>query len=385
MNTRIRSPLERSSEAFANLFRQLDQVWIQPELARRRQAGTIPVDFKIKKCMVYLGSLMNPSVFFNEEFGWQVYIVPDFKGEPVIGMNMHYSEIKDIESVQRPLLNGKPTSFIYLSHSMSGYSIIADIIPEGITESEEETRWKNKVTPIIIDSIKETISERLIMHYNHTNLRRIGLWLVPSLFPYPLSKIFDLLSHEKIDDAQQLLTQHCNGPFLEHLASEWLSVPAYRTRQGLLESALWAHREKHYDLSIHATLPHVEGIISDFLHSQLPSNMVPFRPDSKIKKFKDVLLGAMSRKSLYAESVRSSVDFMLDVMLEDFKKWFDPVHQRQFPMRHPVMHGRYDSSLYSEENSVKLFLMLDTLHSYMSLYSQLEPPHDIASGLSNGP
>lgn len=372
LNSRLSSTL--GPEAFRNLFQQLNQVFIQPEIERRREAGSLAEDFKIKKCMIFLGSLMRPTVLFNEEFGWMAEVEPDFDGEPTVGMDVHYREIKKINSITRPLQDGRPASFAYLSHSLSGYTLLLDIIPEELSPEEDNQRWNEHVAPMVIERITQDITERIIQHYDHTKLRQIGLWLAPSLFPYPLSKILHLLEANDQDSAKMALQASCTNDYVQRLVSDWSTVSAHRTRSALFEAALDAHCRRSFYLSIHALLPQVEGVISDFLYAQLPAADVPFRADSKIKKYKDLLLGALQRHRLYAESIKSSADFMLDVMLQDFKKWFDPVHGGQFPMRHPLMHGRFDDALYSEGNSVKLFLMLDTLHSYMSFYSKLEAP-----------
>lgn len=375
MKTRDRSPLERNPEAFKNLFSQINETWIQPEILRRKQNGTLDNDFRIKKCKILLGNLLAPTILFNKEAGWLAQIEPDLNKNPIIGMDISLlHDVKDIKAVDRPLCNGLPTSFIYLTRTMSGYSIIVDIIPDGLTLEEEQARWDEEAAPLIIETLKNSISEVLISGFDHSKLKKIGLWLAPALVPYPLAKILKLLENDNSEAARNWLVQHCTSAFLEERIRDWYSISAYGTRRTLFEAALEAHREKKYQLSIHAIIPQVEGVISDFLHSLPDSQAVPFWPVPKIIRFKDVLLAAMQRNYLYVESVKSSVEFMIEVMLQGFTKWFGPVHENQFPMRHAVVHGKYDDSVYSEENSIKLFLILDTLHNYMKLYSQFERP-----------
>lgn len=371
MSTRARTPLERDPEAFRNLFRQLTQEFIQPEIEKRRSRGELPDEFRIRKCLILFGSLLNPQVLFNDEAKWTVGIVPDFSENPTVGMDVNYSEIKDIHTVLRPLQNGSSASFAYLYHTMSGYSILLDIIPHEITPEQDTERWKLKVAPQIIEIIKDGISERIILSYNHEKLKQIGLWLAPALLPYPCSKILELLEKSKPDAARLCLLQYCTCALIEKMVREWFCVSVFNARRVLFEEVLWAHINGKYHLSIHALLPQIEGLISDFLHSIPSTKKPPFPPKPKIEKFRDTLLALVKEKSLFGEGIKSSIDFMLEVLLKGFANWLDPVHETLFPIRNAVMHGKYEDSLYTEENSAKLFLALDTLNNYMKLYTKL--------------
>jgi hypothetical protein len=72
----------------------------------------------------------------------------------------------------------------------------------------------------------------------------------------------------------------------------------------------------------------------------------------------------------YRRIVESAIDFILGgPVLATFRKWGDQINQA-FPNRHVVEHGKYDESLYTEINSVKLFLLLDTLYQIISHHSE---------------
>ena len=60
--------------------------------------------------------------------------------------------------------------------------------------------------------------------------------------------------------------------------------------------------------------------------------------------------------------------FILDgPVLSSFTDWLSPV-AKHFPNRHVVGHGKYDGGICTEENSIKVFLMLDTLFHIMSAH-----------------
>jgi hypothetical protein len=63
----------------------------------------------------------------------------------------------------------------------------------------------------------------------------------------------------------------------------------------------------------------------------------------------------------YPIVIDSVISFITEgPVLATFKKWFDKVDE-VFPNRNVVQHGRYEDSLYTEMNSLRLFLLLDTI------------------------
>jgi len=52
-------------------------------------------------------------------------------------------------------------------------------------------------------------------------------------------------------------------------------------------------------------------------------------------------------------------------VLRTFDKWSVAI-DNLFPNRHVVEHGKYDDSIFTEENSIKLFLLLDTIYYAMT-------------------
>ena len=66
--------------------------------------------------------------------------------------------------------------------------------------------------------------------------------------------------------------------------------------------------------------------------------------------------------STYKQVVGSLSTFILEgPFFGTFDQWLasiDPI----FPNRHVVGHGRYEPGFYTQENSIKLFLLLDTIY-----------------------
>ena len=63
---------------------------------------------------------------------------------------------------------------------------------------------------------------------------------------------------------------------------------------------------------------------------------------------------------------RSLITFLLNgPMHQTFEDWFETL-SGEFPNRHAVGHGKFEKAYFTEEMSLKLFLLLDTLHSLFS-------------------
>lgn len=69
--------------------------------------------------------------------------------------------------------------------------------------------------------------------------------------------------------------------------------------------------------------------------------------------------------------------------LQDFLHWFQSVNT-SFPPRHAVQHGKYDKDVFTEENSIKLFLMLDTICQFMMFYEVRVLGRDLGQNANDG-
>jgi hypothetical protein len=271
-----------------------------------------------------------------------------------------------------PLYDEKPVAFVYfVRDSDNNFEIFFDFspnLPRNVTEKAD--LGNERVCEGIAKFMQKKLIEEAIRVQEsfQTQLQKIGLWTAPALLPYPLSKIVVQLEKDDIDGAKSTLLGHCTPEFLEKLSNKWWNTKELEIRRPLIEAAIVAHRECKYVLSIPALLPQVEGIVSDWAYSQKPENF-PWRIDSKTKKFRDIILKKPTPFS-YNRIVNSTINFILGgPVLKNFKRWVDEI-EKAFPNRHVVEHGRYDPSLFTEENSVKLLLLMDTLYFIISGQSE---------------
>jgi|WetSurMetagenome_2_1015567.scaffolds.fasta_scaffold02433_10 hypothetical protein len=364
-----------SKKGAENLFKQINSIWIEPEVLRRKEAKTLLKNFKLWRCLIKLPKAQPSIIEFNNEIEWKAWLklVP---GTTLTGGQAIYlHEVQQIAAVSLPEVNGERVAFIYLFWNGNSYEIIFDFTPNAPEEtlSKEEIKTEElSLGTAIAQSLQAIIVERTVRIHDGSQmqLQKIGLWAAPALLPYPLSKIIKQIEENDISGASSSLVSYCTPQYIERLSSKWWNLEQFDMRKKLLQDALYAHKMGKYGLSIHALLPQVEGIITDWVYEKLPESEVPpWRQESKTKKFRDLILDKPLTSFTYKRIVGSAMDFILSgPVLATFREWTKKIDEA-FPNRNVVGHGRYEESLFSEENSIKLFLLLDTVYHIISAYS----------------
>jgi hypothetical protein len=365
-------------KASSNFFNQVVKLWIEPEISKRKQKGILPKNFKMYRCLIRMPQDRDPIVEFNNEV--RLKALAKFAPGTVKkrGEFVYVSEIKEIGKILPPEVEGKRVDFVYIYSTDDGYQIFFDFTqssPSGITTGEEDN-WE--LGDMIADFQRRILTERVIRIHDEAQalLQKIGLWAAPALLPYPLNRILYQLSEEDTGGARKTLVEHCTPEFIENLSPKWQVVKEFKERNGLIQEALDAHKKGQYRLSIYALIPQVEGIITDWIYTKLPKNKIPWRQVSKTKTFRDIIVERPSITYIYKKIVESAVDFTVKgPFLKTFKNWFEEFDET-FPGRHFLQHGKYDDSLFTSENSIKLFLLLDTVFHIISVQSELGNDYD---------
>ncbi|MBK9247541.1 MAG: hypothetical protein IPM69_05375 [Ignavibacteria bacterium] len=187
------------------------------------------------------------------------------------------------------------------------------------------------------------------------------MWAAPAIIPYPLSKIAVEIESGNLDVAVEVLVNYCDIKFLRNIIDDWYTLDAFHKRKQLIEDAFFAHTNEKYTLSINALLPHIEGIITDWMYSNVEAGKIPWRQDSKTKIFGQIIMEGQLSSYSYNSIIKSTIQFITQgPVLETFKQWEQQV-DNAFPNRHVIEHGKYIDELYTIENSIRLFLLLDTI------------------------
>ncbi len=348
------------------IVRQMHQHWIGPELEARTCAGTLPADFQIKRCLIRMPKNAKPIVEFNEEVTLRAKVKVPEDRQPKAGDIARLDDIEYIERVYPPEVDGIRVAFFSAQWLCGKFGVFFDLSPNhDDTPQEGAHGWK--MGEAIGRAVQSSMVElALAVHSSvQDELVKIGLWAAPALLPYPLSKIAGLVKAGDEAKARKVFVEHCSAARLTDLVAEWWGIPAFDDRRPLFEQALSAHVSGQYFLSVSTLVPHFEGVMTDWLHATIPNT--PWRQTSKTQKFRDVNTAYPDATPAYLQVVQSAISFILHgPALADFTSWYASF-DTSFAKRHMVGHGRFDPHVYSEENSAKLFLMLDTLRQIVSI------------------
>ena len=260
-------------------------------------------------------------------------------------------------------------AFVFAFWTGYSYKVIFDFSPNSpeIANSEEDSKsWV--YGNAIGEYLQGLLEEQTVKWYeqHETQLTQIGLWAVPSLLPYPISEIIKRISEGDTVGARGLFVSYCTPAFLQGVMARWWDAPPFDDRRKLFEDAWHTHSEGRYGLSIHALVPQIEGIVADWVFSKLPpGESMTQGQASRTERLKSLV--SEGKQLLYTD--RRILEYLIDFIihgpvLRPFWRWTDSIDP-VFPSRHAVSHGRYDESVLTEEYSIKLFLLLDTLYEVL--------------------
>lgn len=349
-------------EATLNLWTQLNNQWVGPEIERRKAEGRLPNDFRIRHCLIKLFGDQQSIVEFNDEIHWIVKAKKPLGLAFKSGSPVFLSQLERIISVERPTVDAKPVAFLYIHSAGPNWEILFDGDPHRTCDTDEWETGKR-----IAESLNLEFKEMAVaMHdASQQQIQAIGLWPAPALLPYPISAIAAQCGQGNLPEARRILVDYCTNAFLHSLADAWNAEPPFAAREQLIRDAVDAHCDRKYTLSIPTLVPQIEGVVTDWLYSLREPNEVAFRQVSKTRQLKDLLTAANDQSYIERRVIDAAMQFILTgPMLETFKDWLDPIRD-EFPNRHVVGHGKHDASLYSHENSIKVILLLDTLCHFM--------------------
>ena len=349
--------------------------WIEPELDRRFGEGGIPEGFTMSRVLILLPSGRTPLVQFDEEIKWgvDVELAPNVQLES--GDEPLLYEVTRVRSFNPPKFEGRWVSFIYAFWVGNELKAHFDFRPDLPDFEKHEVEYH--LSSDVSDHLNTEMMDRIAWLATHAKigLGKIGLWIVPALFPFPISKIIERIRAGETDEARQILLDSADGNFIEkNLVHTWHTIEAFDVRHDAFNEALSAHEQGMYHASIATLIDHIEGVIVDWLHEILPVGDVKYKTKSRMAQFHSVLKKIPRLEYMYEEALESSLEFLTSddnapTPFQAFKNWHDKIDPN-FAARHVVQHGKYISEIYTKENSVKLFLLLDTICQFMIFYEE---------------
>lgn len=360
-------------------FNHVHQVYIEPEFKRRKEEGTIPDKFEIRECLIRLPEDSSPIVEFNDEIGWQAEPILAVDGDLEVGRPYYAHDITGFARIMPPKVGDNYVAYIFLFWAGYEYALLEDNSPAQANFNPDTEIFAGH--DMILQHLNNKIMERVVGNakFVRESLHQLGLWIIPSLLYYPLAKIVERIGSKDLEGARMILTNQCTTEFIsQQLVKTWHPIISFRERQSFFDDALFCHENERYHASISTLVGQIEGIITDWLYE-----VNYYKVDSKralkekITDFRQALNQIPELLWMYQESRDSMLDFLeSEPWLQNFNEWM-VIANSSFPGRHVVQHGKYDIQTYSEENSIKLFLMLDTICQFMMFYEVRVMKRDI--------
>jgi hypothetical protein len=149
---------------------------------------------------------------------------------------------------------------------------------------------------------------------------------------------------------------------LGRMVRSW-SLPEFSAdrRASMFETALKHQRDRQFRSVIYTLQPHVEGILKDFLINEQLCVPSDFDHTSTLKLFATHVTGTR-------EPSTDGFTLQLNGLYSHFV-WLDPAPGRRV-RRNPQLHGR-EVPRNSEQEALRLWLMLETLHYHLARIRRL--------------
>lgn len=343
------------SEFGNNLFSELKRIFIIPELEKRIKDGRIKESYFPKTMFIKItekGSVIE----FDEEIKLIAKAI-SAKNFDAIGESVELADIRGFLSANFEK-EENIIQYFFIKKIYNKYHILFNSGTNTILDEDTNLTIAEYLGILSHLSLQEKVINWQETYSNH--LSQIGLWAIPALIPYPINNILELLSKDNLQGARSFLLEYCSPEFIEKLSDKWWSIKQFNERKKYFIEILDAHKKGKYRLVIPALSPQIEGIMSDWLFEKEDGNLKAYRQESKTKRFFDIVNKNIDEES-FKIIINSVKKFILEgIFLKTFKTWNTNI-ENVFPNRHIVEHGKYDDSIYSEENAIKLFLLLDTI------------------------
>ena len=371
--------------------REIHTLWIQPELDRRFSETGIPAGFQIRQALIKMPHNQPAIVEFNDEVHWAAENPKLAGGRTIadidIGEPIYLHELISIDNVLPPFVDDKRVAFVYLFWSGHSYSVVFDFSPNDPDFKPENDNFE--LGKAIGEHMSNVFKELAVKNaqFAATQLRAIGLWPVTSLLPYPISKIVERVGSSDPEGARKVLVDYCDIEFLtQKVVRTWSPVVAFKQGLPFFEAALSTHQRKQYHGSVSILVGQIEGVITDWLLEVKYYTSDEKRSlKKKIQDLRDAFQQIPDLLWTYRESRDVVIDFLEHgPLLQQFNSWFQSI-DTSFPGRHVVQHGKRDKDVYTEENSVKLFLLLDTICQFMMFYEVRVLGRDLGQNAGSNP
>lgn len=343
-------------EGRARAWSQFYSFFIEPALEKRSDLAWCDV----YTLLIKLPQDQEPIVEFNEDVGF-LYQVED-PNERKAGEGLAFHEIGEIKRIVPPKVDGVYVAYAYAWRTDTDIHFTFDFGPN----HSDFDASSHKLSQGLEFHLKCKFTEKMLpdLLKAQTVLLKHGLALFPRLLNYPINKMVKLFQEGNSDLALKVLRDYASPDIIRTVVAQWNRVDSFVAREPLFDESLVAHENGHYHLSINALIGHVEGIITDWLYKEVndPSD-VPNGYKARIENFKQTIEVTVTPEFAVNKVIESICEFLIspETLLQGYFDWDSPQPNTDSTHRHMLAHGKYIREYFTEVNSIKLFLVLDSI------------------------
>jgi hypothetical protein len=350
---------EKDIQVFSNLINHIWELYIIPELNKRKELAQSP-PIPLSKVMVLFTQTGNmPIVIFNNEYGLKARVIKrrgiGFNAGDLVGLN----QIVDIEYVEPPKENGIPKAFIIINFDGAQISLFADFRPNNLGFTMDDWRDEGEW---LADAYVEKILAKQFGHLAIVipEVTTMGIPFTIGLRPDKMRLLIDAVrdgtKQEKIDVAVENI---CRDE-MESIIESWMNLVEFSDRFPLLKETLIAWKNKLYGAVVVLLMSQIEGILTELLvKNKKGLNKIGQAVEWKVrlKEFNNLMIscgiGPMRRRML-----RGVVYFLDKSTLYDGFSWNSTTGRVN---RHACLHGK-DCSYNTPANAIRMILLFDAIH-----------------------
>lgn len=361
----IRKP--EDTQIFSNLLNHAWEIWIIPELKRRKEAK-IPAPFPLKKFIVLFDTEKGkaPTIKFDDEYEFKASVRVKNglnKGDPIT-----FDQIVDFGPIEPPSRNGTPIAFFRFRLDGRQISVYFDFRPNdqkfNVDEWEDEGKW-------LAEAYLETV---LSEQFGHLALiiPQLSKNDIPFTIGIKAEKMEILCNIVETDiekeDLDKKLSRSITRSEIEYLVDNWLTLDLFEKRVGILKEVSKSFKNGIYGSVILLLMSQVEGIITEELVScgkGLKNNGEAESWKNRIDEFYEIVkkeeIGPLTMRIL--DGTRH---FLKESNLYSKFTWNSTDNNRV--NRHASMHGK-DASFNTRANAIRMVLLFDALYWIFSAIS----------------
>ena len=342
-------------EGMVRAWSQIYAQFIKPEIEER--CGIAWSD--IHKVLIKLPKDRDPIVEFNNEISF-IYTMED-PVERNAGAKIEFYEIREIKEIIPPKVDDRCVAFIYAWRKRDQIYFVFDFRPNGPDFDEESHAIEGVIRfRLECELLEHVLIPPIIRSEN--KLLELGVSIFPALIPYPLNVLVKHQLEGDTNTALRIMEEHCDVDFIKQQMEIWYTLNIFEERQTLFDEALQAHSLGLHHAAINALIGQPEGIITDWLYRHGEAS-IPWRINSKFDEFQRLMESVVPLEAVEQLILQSLGRFLVspDTMLQTFSEWNNPALNADSVSRHVIQHGKYVPEYYTKANSIKMFLVLDSI------------------------